>query len=232
MSTDRGNAGAGNAGLENVEIGNPDFTSNGDERRVPGTRGQATRQRLVDQTLVLLDQNGFRGLRVADIAREAGTSPATFYQYFGDIEDALLALLERLVADVEKQLQSVADRYRASPDPQELSAFAEQFASGFLAVWSQHRSLIRVVELQAGETDTRLKDVRRTLLNDVNDALEAILEAFGRSKESSRPASFVLVAMLANVAAHQDGMRSAGVSHQALVQAMAHQVVAAVEAGE
>lgn len=199
-----------------------------DERRVPGTRGQLTRQRLVDQTLVLLDQNGFRGLRVADIARQAGTSPATFYQYFGDLEDAILALLDRLVADVDKQLLAVVERYRADPDPDQLDAFAEELSAGFLGVWADHRSLIRVVELQAGETGTRLQHVRRTLLNDVNDSLQAVIESYGRSPENARPASFVLVAMLANVAAHQDGMMSAGVAPSALVRAMADQLVMAV----
>ncbi len=200
-----------------------------DERRVPGTRGQLTRQKLLDQTRNLLDQNGFRGLRVADIAREAGTSPATFYQYFGDIEDALLALLEQLVADVDTQLHAVAERYRATPSAEELESFANELSAGFVEVWAKHRSLIRVVELQAGEAEARLKDVRRTLLNGVNDSLEAILASFGRTADEARPASFVLVAMLANVAAHQEGMISAGVERDALISAMADQLVSAMK---
>ena len=62
--------------------------------RVPGRRGRATRQRLLEQTLSMIGDTSFRDLKVVDIAREAGTSPATFYQYFPDVEAAILALAE------------------------------------------------------------------------------------------------------------------------------------------
>src|SRR5262245_41368557 len=57
-----------------------------------GPRGVETRRRLLDATRVLLETHGVRDLRVVDIAREVGTSPATFYQYFRDVEEAVLAL--------------------------------------------------------------------------------------------------------------------------------------------
>ena len=60
--------------------------------RVPGRRGLATRQRMMDATGVLLETVAYRDLKVVDIAREAGTSPATFYQYFPDVEAAVLAM--------------------------------------------------------------------------------------------------------------------------------------------
>ena len=41
-------------------------------------------------------EHGLRDLRVVDIAREVGTSPATFYQYFRDVEEAVLALAEEV----------------------------------------------------------------------------------------------------------------------------------------
>jgi len=62
--------------------------------RVPGRRGLATRQRLLDHTAELLATTSYRDLTVVDIAREAGTSPATFYQYFPDAESALVALAD------------------------------------------------------------------------------------------------------------------------------------------
>ena len=41
-------------------------------------------------------RHGVRDLRVVDIARAVGTSPATFYQYFRDVEEAVLALAEEV----------------------------------------------------------------------------------------------------------------------------------------
>ena len=59
-----------------------------------GKRGVETRQRLLDATRELLETHGIRDLRVVDIARTVGTSPATFYQYFRDVEEAVLALAD------------------------------------------------------------------------------------------------------------------------------------------
>jgi len=63
--------------------------------RALGRRGQQTRTRLLEATAQMLERVGLRDLRVVDIARVVGTSPATFYQYFRDVEEAVLALAER-----------------------------------------------------------------------------------------------------------------------------------------
>jgi AcrR family transcriptional regulator len=47
--------------------------------RVPGRRGMATRQRLLECTAELLVATPWRSIKVIDIARQAGTSPAAFY---------------------------------------------------------------------------------------------------------------------------------------------------------
>ena len=65
--------------------------------RVTGRRGQATRNRLLDATRAALADGPYRDLKVVDISRRADTSPATFYQYFPDVEAAVLALLDELV---------------------------------------------------------------------------------------------------------------------------------------
>ena len=65
--------------------------------RVPGRRGRATRQRLLECTAELLAATPWRSIKVIDIARQAGTSPATFYQYFENVEAAITVLAEELV---------------------------------------------------------------------------------------------------------------------------------------
>jgi AcrR family transcriptional regulator len=47
--------------------------------RALGRRGLRTRHRSLEPTGGLLETDGVRDLRVVDIAREVGTSPATFY---------------------------------------------------------------------------------------------------------------------------------------------------------
>ena len=53
-----------------------------------GPRAQNTRVRILDATVELLDKKPMRDLRVIDIARRIGSSPATFYQYVPAIESA------------------------------------------------------------------------------------------------------------------------------------------------
>src|ERR1700728_3684938 len=65
--------------------------------RVPGERGLQTRQRLLDATVELLSATSWRSVKVTDIAREAGTSPATFYQYFANVEEVIRVLAEGMV---------------------------------------------------------------------------------------------------------------------------------------
>ena len=68
--------------------------------RVIGARAHRTRRRLLDATAKLLEERGALGLRVVDITREVGTSPATFYQYFRDVEDAVLVLADAVGEDL------------------------------------------------------------------------------------------------------------------------------------
>jgi AcrR family transcriptional regulator len=61
---------------------------------VVGSRGARTRQRIVAEALVLFEQQGFRATSVDSIAKAAGTSRATLYQYFESKEQIFLELIE------------------------------------------------------------------------------------------------------------------------------------------
>jgi AcrR family transcriptional regulator len=65
-----------------------------------GTRGQArekTRDAVLQAALRLFSEHGYLGVRVEDIAREAGVSRATFYKHFAEREEILAMLLARLL---------------------------------------------------------------------------------------------------------------------------------------
>ena len=77
--------------------------------RVPGRRGRATRQRLLECTRDMLTTTSYRDVKVIDIAREAGTSPATFYQYFADVEAAILVLAEEMAQQGQHLTEIITD---------------------------------------------------------------------------------------------------------------------------
>jgi AcrR family transcriptional regulator len=51
-----------------------------------GERGVRTRHRILEAVAAAIEQQGLRGLRLADVANEVGFSPPAFYQYFNDLK--------------------------------------------------------------------------------------------------------------------------------------------------
>jgi len=59
-----------------------------------GERGARTRQRIVEETLRLFETQGFHATSVDSIAKAAGTSRSTLYQYFESKEQIFVELLD------------------------------------------------------------------------------------------------------------------------------------------
>ena len=192
--------------------------------RVPGRRGLATRQRLLDCTAAMLRTTSYRDVKVVDIAREAGTSPATFYQYFPDVESAILVLADEMVAAGGQRFADlvVASSWKGRAGYEA----AEALADAVLAFWSEHQPVLRVIDLATDEGDGRFANVRTRLLNDLNNALAAAAreqQRAGRGQVGLDPNAVagVLVAMLAHVSAHRLGFEFWGVRTDDLRATMA-----------
>jgi AcrR family transcriptional regulator len=174
--------------------------------RVPGRRGLATRKRLVECTIKLLASTPYRDLKVTDITRAAGTSPATFYQYFVDIESILLAVAEQAADDGRLLTALIAGR------PWKGAAAltsAEEFVDGFLAFWRDHRSTLRVVDLLSTEGDKRFRHQRVLMLNPMTKVLaEEIDQAQSEGGVEPNAMAGALVGMLVNLAGHRAGFEA------------------------
>ncbi len=192
--------------------------------RVPGRRGRATRQRLLEQTAEMLRTSSYRDLKVVDIARAAGTSPATFYQYFPDVESAILALAEEMSQTGGVQLSSIVREGSWKGKAAYDTALA--LADGVLGFWETHRAVLRVVDLATDEGDERFHKIRVALLNELTNALSEVIDA--SAKAGRHPADLdpmavagVLVSMLAHVAAHRYGFEFWGIRTDDLQRSMA-----------
>lgn len=60
-------------------------------------RRQETRDLVLDTALRLFNEHGYLGVRVEDIAKQAGVSRATFYKHFAEREQILAELFQRLL---------------------------------------------------------------------------------------------------------------------------------------
>ena len=166
----------------------------------------------------MLSTSPYRDVKVIDVARMAGTSPATFYQYFPDVEGAVLELAEDMAKEGASLTGLVAGRSWVG---RQAWASAEELVDGFLAFWRKNDAILRVIDLGAAEGDKRFYKIRMKILNAVTGSLsESIkeLQDKGRVDQSVSPAAVAgaLVAMLAAVAAHQKGFQSWGVKQAEL----------------
>ena len=137
----------------------------------------ATRQRLIDTVATMLDGTPYREIRVTDIARAAGTSPATFYQYFIDVEEVVLTLAED-TADLGARMSELLEgrKWRGAAGWQSACALVD----GFLDFWRQQQPVLRVVDLLTEEGDARFRRARVRMLNTLTVAL-AEVDRGGRS---------------------------------------------------
>lgn len=200
--------------------------------RVLGPRARTTRQNLLDATAELLARRSLRDLRVADISRRVGTSPATFYQYFKDVEDAVLRLAEQ-ATDAMPAIVELIDG-----DWSEAGGLdrARSIADAFIGHWDAHRAALRIRNTASDEGDVRFQAVRRR-------AMGPVLEAFARQIEASRPdaarrgehpyaAAAALGAILERLAAYHTELEIFGVTRADLVETTARIVYRTVTGRE
>ncbi|GAA2231137.1 MULTISPECIES: TetR family transcriptional regulator [Kitasatospora] len=192
--------------------------------RVAGRRGQETRQKLLDCLREMLSTSPYRDVKVIDVARMAGTSPATFYQYFPDVEGAVLEIAEEMAED-SAGLKELVDVKSWAGKPGYTAS--EELVDGFLAFWRKNDAILRVVTLGAAEGDKRFFKIRMKVLNSVASALtEAVKVNQAKTDKTVDPAAIAgaLVSLLASAAEHSKAFTSWGVKVKDLKPNLALQV--------
>ncbi len=167
-----------------------------------GRKGQNTRRKIIDGTVALLETMSLRDLRVAEVARAVGTSPASFYVYFSDVSEVVLAAINELSQSTPEILALLGDEWTAVTG----AALAQTMVEMHCAYWNAHRTLFRIRNLAAEEGDQRFVDSRARSMLPLVVAISRKIEIAQRS--GSVPAglhplatSGVIVAMLERVAA-------------------------------
>jgi AcrR family transcriptional regulator len=190
--------------------------------RALGRRGALTRRRLLKSTAQLLETHGVRDLRVVDIAREVGTSPATFYQYFRDVEDAVLSLADAVGEDLAPIGELLVQPWS---DTDGLGV-ARELVESFIEYWDAHRAILRTRNLAAQEGDRRFRDVRNEALRPLREGLAAKVaesQQLGRVPPELSPvaAASALAAMLERMAAFHSDLEAYGASRADVVETTA-----------
>ena len=194
-----------------------------------GRRALETRRRLLDATAELLGTRSVREIRVVEIARKVDTSPATFYQYFKDVEEATLALAEEAAEEMPALAEKLAGTWKYGGGLETARAIVD----AFIAHWDKHHAVLRLRNLAADEGDVRFRQVRRQAMTPI---LAELARCIRESQEAGlvspqmnpHAASAALAAILERLAAYHTELEQLGVTRDALVETSArilHQTV-------
>jgi AcrR family transcriptional regulator len=194
-----------------------------------GRRGAQTRRRLLDATVKLLATRGVRDLRVVDISRAIGSSPATFYQYFRDVDEAVLALAE----ETGQEIAPLAGLLREPWVGEAALGAARSLVEGFVDYWDRHRAILRVRNLAAQEGDDRFRAVRAATLRPFMEGVSALVAAAQARGDvapevSPLAASAALVALIERMAAFHADLEALGIARGDLVETTARIIVQTV----
>jgi AcrR family transcriptional regulator len=190
--------------------------------RVIGERALATRRRLLDAAAALLERDGVLELKVVDITRKVGAAPATFYQYFADVDAAILALAEEATEDEHPLLSHLVPPWSDPSDFERATAFVD----AYIQFWTDHRAILRLRNLKAEEGDTSFRQVRSKahLL-----IMRAMTDMIGTSRANGRiPTSLdpfataaAMLAMVERLLAYQPELNRRGSSKKAIRETLA-----------
>jgi len=194
-----------------------------------GPRALQTRQRLLDAAEALLAQRSVRDVSVADIARTAGTSPATFYQYFKDVSELTLRLAERAADEMPEILDVVSGSWEGDAGLER----ARRLVEAFVRHWDEHRAVLLVRNLAADEGDRRFLRVRQKAMKPVLARLAEQVSAnqrAGRVDPAIVPsaAAAALGAILERLSAYHRELEPAGVGREDLIETCARIVLLTV----
>ncbi len=187
-----------------------------------GPRAMQTRKRLLQATHDLLDRQSVRDASVVEIARRAGTSPATFYQYFKDVSEATLRLAEEAAAETPALVELIDRPWRGQKGLEN----ARDIVSAFVEHWDLNRAVLLVRNLAADEGDRRFQKVRREALTPVIEHLARRVQESqqaGRIADEMHPyaAAAALAAMLERLSAHHREIESFGATRDHLIETCA-----------
>ena len=197
--------------------------------RVIGTRATKTRRSILEATKLLLDSHGVLEITVVDITREVRMSPATFYQYFPGVSEAILALADEAAADA----RGVVELLSVEWTPSTALAHAHEFTTAYVDYWQDHQAVLRARNLLAEEGDTKFRDARtRAQLEYIRPLIQRIERAqqAGHVAVELNPyaAAAAMMAVLDRLVAYLAELGKRGVSRAAMETTIARILVQTV----
>ncbi len=155
-------------------------------------RGIETRDRIIEAAMELVSEKGYYKTGVPEIASRAGMATGTFYSYFNDKKEVLLAGVERFYRDVTRQVLSAAGAIEAAGKNGRdfIHALLRAFYAAHAIHPRLHRELSALILL-----DRDVEELNRREEEKAHQLIRSLLEDHGSilSVEDLDAASFILL---------------------------------------
>lgn len=202
-------------------MGEPEKSVVDQTGRALGPRALATREKLLEATLAELAICSLRDLKVTDLVKRVGTSPATFYQYFRDVEEAVLHLATRASREMPAMVGMIDGEWRGDAGLDR----ARAIASAFVEHWDRHGAALRIRNTASDEGDLRFLSVRNEAMTPMLTALSRQILLYRGSSlapgEHPGAAAAAMGAILERLASYHKELESMGVTREDLVETVA-----------
>lgn len=124
-----------------------------------GRKGRDTRDRIIAATVDLLAGEEDSSISLSAVARKASLGMTSLYNYFSDLTELLLAVLDPVMATAEDAyLAMLRERW---PD-EELGERCHRFIRAYYGFWSRHSRLLHLRNSMADNRDHRMMQHRIT----------------------------------------------------------------------
>lgn len=147
-----------------------------------GPRALKTRRRILDATTELLEQKPMRDMRVIDIARRVGSSPATFYQYFKDVEDVVVHLASQARESTPHMVSIIAGDWQG---PEGLER-GKRLVDYVIDHWEKYAPVLRARNNASDEGHPGLREERMAAMMPLVEAFQQAIER-AQAQEAASP---------------------------------------------
>ncbi len=167
--------------------GRPDHNLNGQKL---GRKGRETRDRILGAAQALLENEGLEPITLSAIARKADLRMAALYNYFGDLTEVLLAVLEPVMAEAET---AYVNNLRQSWDDEALFDECLEFVTRFHAFWLRHT---RVLHLRNSLADTRDERMAQQRISSASPVIEMLVAQMNKDASALGSSAFGMATVL------------------------------------
>jgi AcrR family transcriptional regulator len=172
-----------------------------------GRKGTESRRRLMDATRELIAVEPAHKITASAIARAAKLASQTFYLYFKDIDEILLALSQEAGTDMQDVHDALGAAWQSAPPAEQ----AKRFIDAFTAYWDRHRAILTVRNYLADSAHPAFLTVRQDtampLIHAIADRMMAAHPDHDLERKSAFARSVIIYSAIERMAARPATMR-------------------------